>query len=67
MCVRAGSGSVREASYLLVELPLHGRHLAEDEGLGLGGQRLLHIGLEAAEHEGTQDLVQLEEEKEEGG
>ena len=37
-----------------VEVLLHGGHACEEDGLTLRGQGLLHVGLEAAEHERTE-------------
>lgn len=42
-----------------VEVLLHRRHACEEDGLGLGRQGLLNVGLEAAEHERTEQFVEL--------
>jgi hypothetical protein len=45
-----------------VELLLHGTKTREEDRLVLGREGRLDVGLETAEHEGSQDLMQLQNE-----
>mmetsp|Transcript_15009 Transcript_15009/g.38568 ORF Transcript_15009/g.38568 Transcript_15009/m.38568 type:complete len:573 (+) Transcript_15009:2004-3722(+) len=49
----------RAVQQLLVELLLEGRHVRVHDDLHLAGQPDLHVALDAAEHEGPQQRVQL--------
>ena len=57
--ILAGDGLDVAKEQPLVQLLLYLRHADHDEGFGLGGQALRNVDFHPAQHERTEDAVQL--------